>query len=365
MLASAHGRSDQVAVSLASTAHNRVALLASDCGLPELAERLCWDHFAVFARARPLGSQVAVLALQPVVNLARLRLRSGDCSGAYDLLSRAYESVRHRQDATLNGVRLPFGELFTTGDVRLEAVRWLWTVLLADGTRALVQAGRWKAAAEHLTLHDGIGERLLDGRQVIIVASCLDGDPVGAQRMVASSCTQTAWERAVRSCLALLCRLAEQQPASKRAGSSEAISGPTLAAGETPGHTAADWTTAVSDYLTVEQDPRQVLFWVRLGLCLLDLGSVSATGPISQLAAKVDASAAATVDAYAAREILAHSLCSSLLPTGRRRELQRLLADSGLGQRRPPVGLGNLLRSMARESESALSRGLAATHRGR
>ncbi|MGH3903080.1 MAG: hypothetical protein ACRDTE_02600, partial [Pseudonocardiaceae bacterium] len=41
-------------------------------------------------------------------------------------------------------------------------IRWLWSALLSDGTRALTRAGRWAQALQHAQQHKGIGQRLLD-----------------------------------------------------------------------------------------------------------------------------------------------------------------------------------------------------------
>src|SRR5260370_24166939 len=62
----------------ASEALNVAALIASDCGMPDLASRLCWEHYAIFDAARPLPFKVAKLALQPVLNIPRQMIRDGN-----------------------------------------------------------------------------------------------------------------------------------------------------------------------------------------------------------------------------------------------------------------------------------------------
>jgi len=69
-----------------------------------------------------------------------------------------------------------FRHFTATDDDHQEVCRWLWSVLLGDGTRALAGACRWKQALVHVEQHRGIGQRLLDGRQVAILAHCLGGD---------------------------------------------------------------------------------------------------------------------------------------------------------------------------------------------
>src|SRR5580704_5444346 len=44
---------------------NKAALIASDCGLPDLARSLCWAQHEVFDLARPVPATAAKLALQP------------------------------------------------------------------------------------------------------------------------------------------------------------------------------------------------------------------------------------------------------------------------------------------------------------
>lgn len=60
----------------AAEAHNKAALIASDCGLSDLARRLCWRQFDVFQAAAPLSATAAKFALQPIVNLGRLLTRA-------------------------------------------------------------------------------------------------------------------------------------------------------------------------------------------------------------------------------------------------------------------------------------------------
>ncbi|MGQ0775692.1 MAG: hypothetical protein ACT4NY_14945 [Pseudonocardiales bacterium] len=69
---------------------NNAALIASDCGLPELARALCWRQHKVFDQARPLPASATKLALQPVLNLPRQLIREGDNDGAYAILQALY-----------------------------------------------------------------------------------------------------------------------------------------------------------------------------------------------------------------------------------------------------------------------------------
>lgn len=137
------------------------------------------------------------------------------------------------------------------------AERFLWTVLLADGTRALTRAGHWAKALDHVRRHRGIGQRLLDGRQVLVLAHCATGDHRKALDCLDASLTQDRWENAVAAALRLLC----------------------LRAGDMPFETV--FSAAVANYLTLDADRADVVFRSRLGLSLLALASSdSKAGPI-------------------------------------------------------------------------------------
>ncbi len=198
----------------AGEAHNLTALILSDCGLPGLARNLCWRQFEIFRTARSLDAATAKLALQPLINLGRLLIRDGAGTTAYQLLAALFEAVTSQMDmdAVIDGRKVRVGHLIGPGDDHREVIRWLWSVLLSDGTRALTRAGRWAQAFSHAQQHNGIGERLLDGRQVAILTHAADHDFDAARSMLAHTLTPTAWEEAVAACLAILCRrLADPQ----------------------------------------------------------------------------------------------------------------------------------------------------------
>lgn len=80
----------------AAEACNLAALIASDCGMrcPGLARDLCWRQYGVFAQARIRDEATAKLALQPLINLARLYIRDGDSDAGYQLLEALLDAVR-------------------------------------------------------------------------------------------------------------------------------------------------------------------------------------------------------------------------------------------------------------------------------
>ena len=230
----------------AAAAQNKAALIASDCGLPDLARSFCWQHFDAY-RPRPLDAQTARYALEPVLNLARLRIRDGDGTGAHRLLETLYQAVTHRTDALIDGRPLNLDNLTRSEDDHRRVCRWLWTVLLTDGTRALASAGRWHEALAHAEHHHGIGRRLLDGRQVAIIAHRLTGNPAAGQTLLNESTPAEPWERAVAACLAVLCAPARRPS------------------------TGAAVAAMAEEYIALDTGPDLRAFRIRLGLAVIDL----------------------------------------------------------------------------------------------
>ncbi|MFD0853594.1 hypothetical protein ACFQ07_15260, partial [Actinomadura adrarensis] len=127
---------------LAAAVQNKAALIASDCGLHDLARTLCWRHFQCYLNNRPLDAESARHALEPLVNLARLLIRTGNGSSAHELLNTLYDAVTSRSDTTIDGRTVSLGNLTSSGSDYNALRQWLWAVLLADATRALASAGR-------------------------------------------------------------------------------------------------------------------------------------------------------------------------------------------------------------------------------
>src|SRR6202034_1725823 len=95
----------------ASEALNVAALIASDCGMPELARDLCWEHHDIFDAARPLPYPVAKLALQPVLNIVRQMIRDGDGTGAHDMLTALLRAARAKTTAHVAGRRVDLADV--------------------------------------------------------------------------------------------------------------------------------------------------------------------------------------------------------------------------------------------------------------
>lgn len=267
----------------AAAALNLAALMASDSGIPELARDLCLRQARVFLTS-PMGfaSATAKLALQPLVNLARLRIRHGDGDDAYQVFESLFTAARTESTCTVEGLNVDFKALTGTADDRQEVVRWLWTVLLSDGSKALASTGRWKEALEHVRRHNGLGNRLFDGRQIAVLAHSTDGEHDQALALIADTEVTEPWEQAVASVLTAFCTISADRDTTQEAA-----------------------LTTVCRYLaSAEGSVAGGVFSTRLGLCAADLT------PDSSLKAEIITALVddvrKTQDGYIAREFLAH-----------------------------------------------------------
>lgn len=148
------------------------------------------------------------------MNLARLRIRVGDGTGACELIQRIHSAVVTRTDTSIDGVLVPVGDMATTLEEHREVRRWLWAVALATTARAHAIQGNWEAARAALDSNSGIGKRMLDGRQVAVRAEITAGQSSEAARLVADTAPGDPWEQAVT---ATLQALAEPSAASRDA----------------------------------------------------------------------------------------------------------------------------------------------------
>ncbi|MFB6785292.1 hypothetical protein ACFCWT_01220 [Streptomyces olivaceus] len=272
---------------LASAVYNQAALIASDLGLPDLAREMCHQHATAYLHAYPLPGMSAIRGLEPVVNLARLQIRAGRADEGRQRLLDLYKAVEAGTAARFEGVNVP-ADLTTTDEDRQEVRAWLWCVLLADGTRTLTSEGRWAEALAHIKAHHGIGKRMLDGRQVAVLAALAAGDTAWAAVLLADTMPGDPWEQAITACLTVLCRRDAGKPID--------------------GHLA----NLVTAYLARKTEPGMTVFDARLGLTVLN-----AIGPAGTLAAHriVEHLHRRTTDAedgYAARENLAHPLFTEI-----------------------------------------------------
>ncbi|MGH3856757.1 MAG: hypothetical protein ACRDR6_25385 [Pseudonocardiaceae bacterium] len=198
----------------------------------------------------------------------------------------------------------------------------------------LTRAGRWAQALQHAQQHKGIGQRLLDGRQVAIFAQAADHDFDAAHSMLASTLTPTPWEEAVAACLAVLCRrLADQQA-------------------------DTDITKMVDRYHRLEPAPEHTVFRVRLGLCVLDLATDAGETP--QVAERIVRDALESADAYAAHAVISHQTCHAHTTPGNSRALTEIVRVAGLGRETIPAGMLDDLMESVRTSEASIVDALAA-----
>ena len=293
----------------ASAVYNQAALLASDCGQPNLARRWCHEHAAAYLQAVPLDAQAARHALEPLLNLARLHIRDRDGDAALRLLTSLFEAVSSRTDTVIDGQALPASWLTRGEDDHREVRRWLWSVLVAEGARALAGTGRWNEAHEHLRRHHGIGRRMLDGRQVAVIARLTTGDIASARSMVAATAPGEPWEDAVTACLAYLCDTSSQK----------------------------HLRLAMDGYLRLQRARPLAIFQARLGMTLIDAAGGTADAPLLRLAAALVANCAAWGDARVAREILRHQGMAAGISHRQAVQLAGIVLNSGLGLGELPI----------------------------
>ncbi|WP_333743018.1 hypothetical protein [Streptomyces ardesiacus] len=284
---------------------NYAALIASDVGLPGLAEDLCWRQHQVFANAGPLSGRIAVMSLMPLVNLARLQTRAGHGELAYSLLHCLNDAARHRNKTDIDGRTVDLSTLTGTDEDHRTICQELYITLLVDGARALAQIGRWTEAADAMAQHRGIGNRLLDGRQIKIMAFMEQGLDRQARDLIDTARPTEPWEEAVALLLHAHC-----QPANASVPEADL-------------HRALD--AAVQ--LLAHPDAPTAVFQTRAGLSALELdGAGLHTARILDALASV-----ARLDAYAARDALNHPIAASALEDRATEALTAVITAAGLG----------------------------------
>lgn len=297
----------------AAAVHNQAALVVSDCGLPDLARQWCHQQVNIYLRARPLGAQVARLALEPITNLARLYIREGQGERAFTLMDTLFTAVSSRADADVDGIEIP-ADLTDSVETHKQIRSWLWAVLLATGARALAAAGRWTEARARLDGYKGIGRRMLDGRQVAVIDHAVSGDTDSVRALLAETTPGEPWENAVTACLTIQCHGASG---------------------------GADLANLLDQYHRVDTTATSGLavFHTRLGLSFVDAIGTVDDPPARQIAVDLIDRATATRDGYAARDVLAHDGCRELLTDSRTRELSDLVEACALGRGTLPATL--------------------------
>ncbi|MEU4166131.1 hypothetical protein AB0F46_04495 [Streptomyces sp. NPDC026665] len=318
---------------VASTVFNQSALIASDLGLPALARAMCHRHVAVYLNDCPLPAMAAIRALEPLINLARLQIRAGRTDEGRQRLLDLYEAVGAAVEVSFEGITVPT-YLASTENDRQEVRAWLWRVLLADGTRSLTARGQWSEALAHIEQHRGVGTRMLDGRQVAVIAALTSGKTSHAHELLASTAPGDPWEHAVTACLMVLCRRAAGLPVDD------------------------SLTSLMNTFLSHEANVGMTVFDVRLGLAILDAVG-SAEHPAA--GALTDDLCRRTMEArsgYAAREVLAHPLFDALAKDTQRQDCEDLLRSCALDSGVLPEGLHRGLETALDVSEIVLRNSL-------
>jgi len=312
----------------AAEAHNLAALILSDCGLPAAARDLCRRQARCYAGGPPHELPAAKLALQPLINIGRLLIRAADPS-AHQHFMALFDSAAHRSQVMIDGIPVNFADLTVSADHK-ELVRWLWTILLADGTRALTSTGRWAEASRHIATHGGVGDRLLDGRQVIVLAHGIAHHTEAARNALRDSNVLTPWERAAASCLHVLLSALTDEPAD-------------------------DEISAMAEaYRQLNLAGEDACFRIRLGLCVL----VLSTGTCHErpVARQVINAALDSDDAYRAHAIAFHRACLQHATPAEASALAAAVRAAGLSQGTLPPDASARLMSATEASEQIILR---------
>jgi hypothetical protein len=137
------------------------------------------------------------MSLMPLVNLSRLLTRDGQGEAAYDMLIRLNHAARQREKTEIDGRVVDLSPLTGTDEEHRTVCQELYVTLLVDGARALARIGRWTEAADAMAQHRGIGNRLLDGRQIKIMALMEQGLDQQARDLIDTTQPTEPWERAI------------------------------------------------------------------------------------------------------------------------------------------------------------------------
>lgn len=322
----------------ACSAWNLAALIAADCGMPGLAADLCWRQFQIFQKAWPVSGPTAIASLQPLVNLARLVGRAGNPDGAYEALHAMNHALNHGGgSAQIHGRSVSFDAFATTSSDRREAVPWLRTVLLEDGTRLLVATGQWTRAAAHAALCDDARDRLSDARQVQVLAHVHDGHTDLALTLLETGALTEQWERAVAACLRVYSDLRTARP---RAASVAAM------------------LDSVSDARQSLPGRGTTFFRFRLGLTAMELAAQAHPGREEALCTELIRDTAESGDAFTARELLRHETVRARMAPADTQQLDTVIHNAGLGRGTTPASLLSELMGAVETAEASLTQAL-------
>jgi hypothetical protein len=187
----------------------------------------------------------------------------------------------------------------------------------------------------HVEAHRGVGKRMLDGRQVAVLAALAAGDTEGAAALLADTVPGEPWEWAVTICLTILCRREAGQPVDRH---------------------LADLVTACS---ARETEPGMTVFDVRLGLAVLDAIGPAETPTARHVVGDLHRRTTSAQDGYAARETLAHPLFTAIATDRQAQDCRALVGACGLAAGGMPDELEGELAWALRASDSVIRTSLA------
>jgi hypothetical protein len=335
-IADAAGRQGADRLHEGAHALNKAALLASDCGLPDLARDLCRQHINLYREAgHPLTARAARYMLEPVHNLARLRIRADAAEPAMRVLDAMYRAVMNGTDLVVEGRTLPLTGLTGTREERQELREWAWRQYVADGIRTLALAGRWDESVTHATAHGGVGDHLMEGRQAVIVAHCLRGAPHAAHDVLGKSTITEPWERQVAACLRVMC------------------------ADDT---TAGRYVRSMVDlFLSAKPASDFMVFRTRLGLTVATIAGGRDPHVADHVHARVAAEVIESGNGYAARDVLTHPHSLAGVSDAHRQVLTGIVTASGLRAGTLPAPLLDTLTCSVKTASEALASALRST----
>lgn len=320
---------DTTRIDRACSVWNLAALAAADCGIPDLAARLCADQFRILHAAWPVTGRVAIAALQPLVNLARLTHRAGDPLSAHRTYEALNRAVRHGGTAHIHGLAVDFDNFARSDSDRADVAAWLRTTLREDGTCALAATGDWAAAAAHAARYDDNPHLLRESRQSRILAAAAANETDAAFALVTTAATSEPWEHAVAACLRV--------HSAPHAPITDAL------------HTVR---CALAEH---EARPAIGLFRLRLGLTALDLTPMPQTAEARRLCTALVSDVVDSDDAFLAREALAHPACGAAADTKQRATLEQRIEGAGLGSGSIPSRHLNTVTAATRAAEAVLA----------
>lgn len=177
---------------------------------------------------------------------------------------------------------------------------------------------------------------MLDGRQVAVLAHATTGDHHGAQQLLTDTTPGEPWENAVTACLTALCHPAYHPP------------------------TTSEIDALLDHFPRLEIRTDLAVFHTRLLLSAVDIdGGASHPGIRTEASALADRIAEAG-DGYAAREVLTHHSCVTILTERQTRTLEDAVEMCALGHRTIPGNLRRRLSCALLTSEAVIARTLSA-----